>query len=90
MKMPSCVLWLIFQQLERIMTQLSELESKLTIVSEKLDKIAGDTASLLKAIEDLKTELANVTLPAGAEAKLAEVIQKATDLDDSVNSEPPV
>jgi hypothetical protein len=71
------------------MTQLSELEVKLTTVSEKLDAIGDDTTSLLAAIEELKKELADVTLPPGAEAKLAEVLKKATDLDDRVNSEPP-
>ncbi len=39
------------------------------MVSEKLDAIGDDTTSLLAAIEELKNELADVTLPPGAEAK---------------------
>lgn len=89
MKTSTWLTLLTLHKLEKIMTQLSELESKLTIVSEKLDAIGEDTTSLLNAIEELKQQLTNVALPPGAEAKLAEVLDKAQALDDRVNAPTP-
>lgn len=69
----------------KIMTSVAELAATLASVDTQLDKA---TAEILKSIQDLRIELANVTIPPAAEAALALLQTKVQALDDITPDEP--
>lgn len=82
---------LVDEKLNKIMATQAEAAQLLRDHAAKLDKIAGETQSLLDAIEDLKEQLANEgeVSPELTEA-INLVIGKGDAVDALVNDTPPV
>lgn len=74
----------IHHQVGLIMTKVSELEGRLDAIQTTMSKISGETSALVQQVADLKAQLQDVDLPAGAEAKLAEIEATARRIDDAV------
>jgi len=61
----------------KIMSTLEELETH-------LNSIGVDVDSLLVTVQELKDALANVGIPAEVQAKIDELVAKATAIDEKV------
>lgn len=68
----------------QIMSKLSQLENRLATVDAALTKIGGETSTLVQEVADLRSQLQDVDLPAGAEEKLASIESRVKTIDDAV------
>lgn len=64
---------------KKVMAKLSELQAQLDALNAQLAKA---TAEIVAEIQNLKDQLANTEIPAGAQASLDALVAKAQSLDD--------
>jgi DNA anti-recombination protein RmuC len=75
----------IITNLTKIMSQLDQLETRLSAIGETLTKATGEITTEIAA---LREALANVDLPASALAALEQLEAKAQALDDIIPDAP--